>query len=107
MKLNAYLSPKVLSDFLFYYDIKDVGYVINDDIFSLGKVKMEASTNAITFYLGNFNSIFTIDMKQMNEIEFSHNAVTFFSSKSKATLIIYIDDVSSFENKLRETGYID
>ena len=51
MKLNAYLPPKVLTDFLYYYDINDVAYVMNDDIFNLGKVKMEESVNAITFYL--------------------------------------------------------
>ena len=32
MKLNAYLPPKVLTDFLFNYDIDDVAYENNDDL---------------------------------------------------------------------------
>ena len=107
MKLNAYLPPKVLTDFLFNYDIDDVAYVINDDVFTLTKPKIESSSNSEIFYIGN-NGIFNVVMKQFDEIEFSsNNNVTFFNSKLGTKLIIYFHDVSSFENKLRETGYID
>lgn len=110
MKLNTYLPPKILSDFLYYYDIKWVAYTVDtnsstNDILTLDKPKIEGENNILAILNGN--NIFTINMKRFDQVEFTSERIVFFNDNITLIIEMKHGDGTSLENKLRETGYIN